>query len=76
MSSGVGSIFAGALLVVIPALVALAAFGPALIEDTPKVILVTGASSGLGKLVLDELRKTASVVYGTSRSGWSAKGTG
>ena len=78
MSSGVGSIFAGALLVVIPALVALAAFGPApRSRDTPKVILVTGASSGLGKLMLDELRKAfpASVVYGTSRSGWSAKGT-
>ena len=78
MSSGVGSIFAGALMVVIPALVALVAFGPApRSRDTPKVILVTGASSGLGKLMLDELRKAfpASVVYGTSRSGWSAKGT-
>ena len=78
MSSGVGSIFAGALMVVIPALVALVAFGPApRSRDTPKVILVTGASSGLGKLMLDELRRAfpASVVYGTSRSGWSAKGT-
>ena len=77
MSAGTGSVFMASLMVVVPALLALAAFGPApKSKDTPKVILVTGASSGLGKLMLDELRKAfpAAIVYGTSRSGWSAKG--
>ena len=78
MSAGTGSVFMASLMVVVPALLALAAFGPApKSKDTPKVILVTGASSGLGKLMLDELRKAfpAAIVYGTSRSGWSAKGS-
>ena len=58
MSAGTGSVFMASLMVVVPALLALAAFGPApKSKDTPKVILVTGASSGLGKLMLDELRK-------------------
>lgn len=39
---------------------------------TPRVILVTGASSGLGALLLDALRAAFpdAVVYGTSRGGW------
>jgi hypothetical protein len=38
----------------------------------PSVVLVTGASSGLGKLVVDAVSEAfpSAVVYGTSRSGW------
>ena len=36
------------------------------------MVLVTGASSGLGKLVVDAVSEAfpSAVVYGTSRSGW------
>mmetsp|Transcript_13147 Transcript_13147/g.31879 ORF Transcript_13147/g.31879 Transcript_13147/m.31879 type:complete len:360 (-) Transcript_13147:392-1471(-) len=41
-------------------------------KRTPRVILVTGASGGLGKLLVNALRAAfpAAVVYGTSRTGW------
>ena len=44
-------------------------------DENIKVVLVTGASGGLGALIVDRLREAFpnAAVYGTSRSGWSPR---
>lgn len=75
--SPVPAVVAAALLTVLPATVMLMALGKAVgglggggrASAAPKVILVTGASSGLGKLLVDALRVAfpTAVVYGRDR---------
>jgi len=45
-------------------------------DDAIRVVLVTGASGGLGALIVAALRRAFpdATVYGTSRSGWEATG--
>lgn len=81
-NSPVPVLVAATLLTLLPATLMLSALGRVVgrgtaatsAQGTPKVILVTGASSGLGKLLVDALRVAFpdAVVYGTSRAGWSA----
>ena len=71
------TLLAAALVVALPAAIALTligrVFAPRAARAGPRVVLVTGASTGLGALLVDAIRVAFpdAVVYGTSRGGWA-----
>ena len=73
----VGTLLVAAIVVALPAAIALTligrVFAPRAARAGPRVVLVTGASTGLGALLVDAIRVAFpdAVVYGTSRGGWA-----
>jgi len=73
----VGTLLVAAIVVALPAAIALTligrVFAPRSARAGPRVVLVTGASTGLGALLVDAIRVAFpdAVVYGTSRGGWA-----